>query len=161
MENQQSTSTNPQTFIQDLTNITNPQMPSVHTVHHNFTYPALSPEVSQVLLIPAHLNDPRDSTARKGFVMGLIGISAFAVYIASFLVTFLDIGFLSTFIGIPICGAFITAVIAPIFGIIFSIRGFKSPNKKGLAIAGLILSIVPLSILLLFFGLVFMVAWSN
>ena len=57
-----------------------------------------------------------DKKALTGFILGLVGIIAWLIPLA----------------GYPVC----------ICGIVFSSKGLKSTTKKGMAIAGLVLSIV-------------------
>lgn len=107
--------------------------------------------------------DPRRSTALRGFVMGLIGVAAFFAYIAIFVSSFFfsSVPVWRFISGFAIWGTLITTLVAPIFGLVFSIRGLKSITRKKFAVSGLILSLIPLALLLAVCSLAFLVAWSN
>ncbi|ERJ12207.1 hypothetical protein [Haloplasma contractile] len=62
------------------------------------------------------MNEKANSNALTGFILGLISIVAWFL----------------PFIGLPLT----------IVGIVFSSKGLKSTEKKGMAIAGLVLSII-------------------
>ncbi|MDD3481219.1 MAG: hypothetical protein PHW75_03310 [Patescibacteria group bacterium] len=69
------------------------------------------------------MNDPLDKKAKTGFILGLVSI----------------IAWLLPLVGYPVT----------ITGIVFSALGLKAKNKKGLAIAGLVLSILFLVVTLI------------
>lgn len=160
MENRSSSASNEQALSEELSYVPDPPPASVPVVSQSLSSQASSSEVSQALFIPPQDTDPRRETARKGLVWGIVSISAFLIYMASFFAPFLNPS-LGAFTGVPICGSLIIAVIAPLIGIVSSLRGLKSTTKRGQAMAGLLLSLVPLIILLSFFGLVAMFVWSN
>lgn len=160
MENLSSSDTKEQTLSEEQAYVPDSPPASVSVVSQSPVSQASSLEVSQALFIPPQDIDPRKALAHKGLIWGLVSVSAFLIYVVSFLTPFLAPP-LVLFTGIPICGSSIVAVIAPFVGIVFSLRGLKSTTKRGQAMAGLLLSLVPLIILLCFFGLLAIFAWSN